>query len=149
MHIGQQYIPIDIGKNNIERLLLQGFDSSQTDFNSRYMIQTDIFNGILDGKFINVNSDDGSCPLHTSQNTQYSRTTPHIEHRLARLKRQQLYKIPSIRGSLQRTKMPSPLIPLKRIISPMPTSLQAHPFAIPISRKKLRASIPISHGPTS
>ena len=45
------------------------------------MIQTDIFNGILDGKFINVNSDDGSCPLHTSQNTQYSRTTPHIEHR--------------------------------------------------------------------
>lgn len=81
MHIGQQYIPIDIGKNKIERLPLQGFDSSQTDFNSRYMIQTDIFNGILDGKFINVDSDDGSRPLHTSQNTQYSRTTPHIEHR--------------------------------------------------------------------
>ncbi len=45
--------------------------------------------------------------------------------------------------------MPSPLIPLKRIISPPPTSLQAHPFLIPISRKKLRASIPINHGPTS
>ena len=75
--------------------------------------------------------------------------TPHIEHRLARLKRQQFYKIPSIRGSLQRTKMPSPLIPLKRIISPMPISLQAHPFAIPISSKKLRASILINHGPTS
>ena len=45
--------------------------------------------------------------------------------------------------------MPSTLIPLKRIISPPPISLQAHPFAIPIRRKKLRASIPINHGPTS
>ena len=44
--------------------------------------------------------------------------------------------------------MPSPLIPLKRIISPPPTSLQAHPFAIPISRKKLRANQIISHGPS-
>ena len=42
--------------------------------------------------------------------------------------------------------MPSPLIPLKRIISPPPTSLQAHPFAIPISRKKLRTNQIISHG---
>ena len=74
--------------------------------------------------------------------------TSHIEHRLARLKRQQLYKIPSIRGSLQRPKMPSPLIPLKRIISPMSTSLQAHPFAIPIRRKKLRTNQIISHGPS-
>lgn len=45
--------------------------------------------------------------------------------------------------------MPSPLIPLKRIISPMPSGLQTHPFAIPISRKQLRVSIPINHGPTS
>ena len=45
--------------------------------------------------------------------------------------------------------MPSPFIPLKRIISLMPTSLQAHPFAIPIRRKKLRASIPFNHGLTS
>ena len=45
--------------------------------------------------------------------------------------------------------MPSPLIPLKRVISPPPTSLQAHPFAIPISRKQLRTILPISHGPTS
>ena len=44
--------------------------------------------------------------------------------------------------------MPSPLIPLKRIISPPPTSLQAHPFAIPISRKKLRTNQIISHGPS-
>ena len=44
--------------------------------------------------------------------------------------------------------MPSPLIPFKRIISPPPTSLQAHPFAIPISRKKLRANQIISHGPS-
>ena len=45
--------------------------------------------------------------------------------------------------------MPSPLIPLKRIISPMPTSLQTHPFAIPISSKQLRTILPINHGPTS
>ena len=45
--------------------------------------------------------------------------------------------------------MLSTLTPLKRIISPMPSGLQTHPFAIPISRKKLRASIPINHGPTS
>ena len=74
--------------------------------------------------------------------------TPHIEHRLTRLECQQLHKIPGIRSSLKRPKMPSPLIPLKRIISPPPTSLQAHPFAIPISRKKLRANQIISHGPS-
>lgn len=45
--------------------------------------------------------------------------------------------------------MPGPLIPLKRIISPMPSGLQTHPFAIPIRRKQLRASISINHGPTS
>ena len=44
--------------------------------------------------------------------------------------------------------MSSPLIPFKRIISPPPISLQAHPFAIPISRKKLRANQIISHGPS-
>ena len=85
----------------------------------------------------------------SKRNSNRPSPTPHIKHRLTRLKRQQLYKIPSIRGSLQWTKMPSPLIPLKRIISPMPSGLQTHPFAIPISRKKLRASIPINHGPTS
>ena len=88
-------------------------------------------------------------PVLRKRNSNRPSPTPHIEHRLTRLKRQQLYKIPSIRGSLQWTKMPSPLIPLKRIISPMPSGLQTHPFAIPISRKKLRASIPINHGPTS
>ena len=45
--------------------------------------------------------------------------------------------------------MPSPLIPLKRIISPMPSGLQTHPFAIPIRSKQLRTSIPINHGLTS
>ena len=45
--------------------------------------------------------------------------------------------------------MPSPLIPLKRIISPPPISLQTHPFAIPIRSKQLRTILPISHGPTS
>ena len=45
--------------------------------------------------------------------------------------------------------MPSPLIPFKRIISPPSTSLQAHPFAIPISSKQLRTILPINHGPTS
>ncbi len=74
--------------------------------------------------------------------------TPHIKHRLTRLECQQLHKIPSIRGGLQRTKMPSPLIPLKRIISPPPTSLQAHPFLIPIRRKQLRTNQIISHGPS-
>ena len=74
--------------------------------------------------------------------------TPHIKHRLTRLECQQLHKIPGIRGGLQRTKMPSPLIPLKRIISPPPTSLQAHPFLIPIRRKQLRTNSPISHGPS-
>ncbi len=45
--------------------------------------------------------------------------------------------------------MPSPLIPLKRIISPMPSGLQTHPLLIPISRKELRTILPINHGPTS
>ena len=45
--------------------------------------------------------------------------------------------------------MPSPFIPLKRIISPSPTSLQVHPFAIPIRSKQLRTILPINHGPTS
>ena len=85
----------------------------------------------------------------SKRNSNRPSPTPHIEHRLTRLKRQQFYKIPGIRSSLKRPKMPSPLIPLKRIISPMPSGLQTHPFAIPISRKKLRASIPINHGPTS
>jgi len=44
--------------------------------------------------------------------------------------------------------MPSPFIPLKRIISPPPTSLQAHPFAIPIRSKQLRLNYTISHGPS-
>ncbi len=87
-------------------------------------------------------------PSLSKWNSNRPSPAPHIEHRLARLKRQQFYKIPSIRGSLQRTKMPSPLIPLKRIISPMPISLQTHPFAIPISRKKLRLNYTISHGPS-
>ena len=42
--------------------------------------------------------------------------------------------------------MPSPLIPLKRIISPMPSGLQTHPFAIPIRSKQLRLNYTISHG---
>ena len=88
-------------------------------------------------------------PSLSKRNSNRPSPTPHIEHRLTRLKRQQLYKIPSIRGSLQWTKMPNPLIPLKRIISPMPSGLQTHPFAIPIRRKQLSASIPINHGPTS
>ena len=87
-------------------------------------------------------------PSLSKRNSNRPSPTPHIEHRLTRLKRQQLYKIPSIRGSLQRTKMPSPLIPLKRIISPMPTTLQAHPFAIPIRSKQLRLNYTISHGPS-
>ncbi len=45
--------------------------------------------------------------------------------------------------------MPSPLIPFERIISPMPSGLQTHPFAIPIRRKQLRTILPINHGPTS
>ena len=74
--------------------------------------------------------------------------TPHIKHRLTRLERQQLHKIPGIRGSLQRSKMPSSFIPLKRVISPMPSSLQAHPFIIPIHGKQLRTNQIISHGPS-
>ena len=74
--------------------------------------------------------------------------TPHIKHRLTRLERQQLHKIASIRSSLQRPKMPSPFVPLKRIISPMPSSLQTHPLLIPIHRKQLRTNSPISHGPS-
>ena len=74
--------------------------------------------------------------------------TPHIKHRLAGLKRQQLHKVPGIRSSLKRPKMPSPLIPLKRIVSPPPTSLQAHPFLVPIRRKQPRLNYTISHGPS-
>ena len=88
-------------------------------------------------------------PSLSKRNSNRPSPAPHIEYRLAGLKRQQLYKVPSIRGGLQRPKMPSPLIPLKRIISPMPSGLQTHPLLIPINRKKLRASIPINHGPTS
>ena len=88
-------------------------------------------------------------PSLSKRNSNRPSPTSHIKHRLARLKRQQLYKIPGIRSSLKRSKMPSPLIPLKRIISPMPSGLQTHPFAIPIRRKQLRTSIPINHGPTS
>ena len=74
--------------------------------------------------------------------------TPHIKHRLTRLERQQLHKIPGIRSSLQRPKMPSPFVPLKRVISPMPSSLQTHPLLIPIHRKQLRTNQIISHGPS-
>ena len=88
-------------------------------------------------------------PSLSKWNSNRPSPTPHIKHRFTRLYRQQLYKIPGIRSSLKRPKMPSPLIPLKRIISPMSSGLQTHPFAIPINRKKLRASIPINHGPTS
>ena len=87
-------------------------------------------------------------PSLSKRNSNRPSPTSHIKHRLTRLKRQQFYKIPSIRGSFQRTKMPSPLIPLKRIISPSPISLQTHPFAIPISRKQLRTNQIISHGPS-
>ncbi len=45
--------------------------------------------------------------------------------------------------------MSSSLIPFKRIISPMPSGLQTHPFAIPIRSKQLRTNLPINHGPTS
>ena len=87
-------------------------------------------------------------PSLSKRNSNRPSPAPHIEYRLAGLKRQQLYKIPSIRGSLQRPKMPSPFIPLKRIISPPPISLQTHPFAIPIRRKQLRLNYTISHGPS-
>ena len=87
-------------------------------------------------------------PSLSKRNSNRPSPTPHIEHRLTRLKRQQFYKIPSIQGSLQWPKMPSPLIPLKRIISPSPISLQTHPFAIPISRKQLGTNQIISHGPS-
>ena len=87
-------------------------------------------------------------PSLSKRNSNRPSPAPHIEHRLTRLQRQQLYKIPSIRGSLQRPKMPSPLIPFKRIISPMPSGLQTHPFAIPIRRKQLRLNSSISHGPS-
>ena len=85
----------------------------------------------------------------SKRNSNRPSPTPHIKHRLTRLKRQQLHKIASIWSSLKRPKMPSPLIPFKRIISPPPTSLQAHPFAIPIRSKQLRTNLPITHGPTS
>ena len=84
----------------------------------------------------------------SKRNSNRPSPTPHIEQRLAGLKRQQLYKISGVGSSLQRPKMPSPLIPFKRIISPPPTSLQAHPFTIPIRRKKLRLNYTISHGPS-
>ena len=45
--------------------------------------------------------------------------------------------------------MSSSLIPFKRNISPMPSGLQTHPFAIPIRSKQLRTNLPINHGPTS
>ena len=88
-------------------------------------------------------------PSLSKRNSNRPSSTPHIKHRLAGLKRQQLYKIPGIRSSLKRPKMPSPLIPLKRIISPPPISLQTHPLAIPISSKQLRTILPINHGLTS
>ena len=87
-------------------------------------------------------------PSLSKRNSNRSSPTPHIKHRLTRLERQQLHKIASIRSSLQRPKMPSPFVPLKRVISPMPSSLQAHPFIIPIHRKQLRTILPISHGPS-
>ena len=88
-------------------------------------------------------------PSLSKRNSNRPSPAPHIEYRLAGLKRQQLYKIPSIRGSLQRPKMPSPFIPLKRIVSPPLISLQTHPLQIPICGKQLRTILPISHGPTS
>ncbi len=88
-------------------------------------------------------------PFLRKRNSNRPSPTSHIQHRFTRLKRQQFHKIPSIWGSLKRPKMPSPFIPLKRIISPMPSGLQTHPFAIPIRRKQLRTILPINHGPTS
>ena len=88
-------------------------------------------------------------PSLNKRNGNRPSSTPHIEHRLTRLKSQQFHKIPSIRGSLKRSKMSSSLIPFKRIISPMPSGLQTHPFAIPIRSKQLRTNLPINHGPTS
>ena len=88
-------------------------------------------------------------PSLSKRNSNRPSPAPHIEYRLAGLKRQQLYKIPSIRGSLKRSKMSSSLTPFKRIISPMPSGLQTHPFAIPIRSKQLRTNLPINHGPTS
>ena len=87
-------------------------------------------------------------PSLRKRNSNRSSPTPHIKHRLARLERQQLRKIPGIRSSLKRPKMPSPFVPLNRVISPMPSSLQTHPFVIPVSRKKLRTNQIISHGPS-
>ena len=88
-------------------------------------------------------------PVLRKRNSNRPSPTSHIQHRLTRLKSQQFHKIPGIRSSLQWTKMPSPLIPFKRIISPMPSGLQTHPFAIPIRKKQLRLNYTISHGPTS
>ena len=76
-------------------------------------------------------------PSLSKRNSNRPSPAPHIEYRLAGLKRQQLYKIPS------------PFIPLKRIVSPPPISLQTHPLQIPICGKQLRTILPISHGPTS
>ena len=87
-------------------------------------------------------------PGLSKRNSNRPSPTPHIEHRLTRLECQQLHKIPSIRSSLKRPKMSSSLIPLKRVISPMPSSLQTHPFIIPISGKQLRTILPINHGPS-
>ena len=87
-------------------------------------------------------------PSQSKRNSNRPSPTPHIKHRFTRLKRQQLYKIPGIRSSLKRSKMSSPLIPFKRIISPMPSGLQTHPFAIPIRSKQLRTNQIISHGPS-
>ena len=87
-------------------------------------------------------------PSLSKRNSDRPSPTPHIKHRLTRLECQQLHKIASIRGSFQRPKMPSPFVPLKRVISPMPSSLQTHPFIIPISRKQLRTILPINHGPS-
>ena len=88
-------------------------------------------------------------PSLRKRNSNRPSPTPHIKHRLTRLERQQLHKIASIRSSLKRPKMPSPFVPLKRVISPMPSSLQTHPFIIPIHRKQFRTSTLINHGPTS
>ena len=88
-------------------------------------------------------------PVLRKRNSNRPSPTPHIKHRFTRLKSQQFHKIPGIRSSLKRPKMPSPLIPLKRIISPPPISLQTYPFAIPIRRKQIRTNLPINHGPTS
>ena len=87
-------------------------------------------------------------PSLRKRNSNRPSPTPHIEHRLTRLERQQLHKIPGIRGSLQRPKMPRPFVPFKRVISPMPSSLQTHPFLVPICGKQLRTILPINHGPS-